>query len=150
MDSLGSRGSRGSVGSIGAVLLLSAACATTSGTRAAERVPARAEHAIDVMLEGFDRQAAMGHIHFMSQFWRLAGNDAFDQSIGRIEERLLSAGFAIDRRGTGGADGPPASPARVHSYPNSGHGWDHSVGTLAILNADGTETVVLSRESQRL
>lgn len=115
----------------------------------AEPVPARAERAIDTILQDFNRDAAMGHVRFMSQFWRLAGNDGFDDSIDRLYERLLSSGFAMDGRGTTGADGPGASPARIHSYPNQGHGWDHSAGTLAIVAAGG-ETVVLSKERERL
>ena len=101
-----------------------------------DRIPARAERAIDVVLDGFDRDAAMGHVQFMSQYWRLAGNDGFDRSIDRIHQRLIDAGFAAD--------------ARIHSYPNQGQGWDHSAGTLALVNADGTETPVLSKERERL
>lgn len=101
-----------------------------------DRIPARAERAIDVVLDGFDRDAAMGHVQFMSQYWRLAGNDGFDRSIDRIHQRLIDAGFAAD--------------ARIHSYPNQGQGWDHSAGTLALVNADGTETAVLSKERERL
>jgi hypothetical protein len=117
--------------------------------RQADVLPVRAERAIDVLLEGFDRAAAMGHVEFMSQYWRLAGNDGFDKSIDRIHERLLASGFADDRRGTA-VDGPGAAPARLHSYPNQGHGWDHSVGTLALVDANGTETVVLSKAQDRL
>ncbi|MDQ3071331.1 MAG: M28 family peptidase [Acidobacteriota bacterium] len=107
-------------------------------------VPARAEKAIDVMLAGFDWQAAMGHVEFMSRFWRLAGNDGFDQSLDRIQERLLSSGFALDARSTL-AEGPYRAPVRAHTYPNPGHGWDYSVGTLGLINDDGSETPVLSK-----
>jgi aminopeptidase YwaD len=128
------------------------ACATAPRVRqaAADRLPPRAEQAIDVILSGFDQNAAMEHVEFMSQYWRLAGNDGFDQSLDRLYERLLISGFAMDRRGPRGADSPPASPARIHSYPNDGHGWDHTEGTLTLLNRDGTETRVLSRERERL
>lgn len=127
------------------------ACAPPAAFRRADpaRVPARAERAIDTMLAGFDRGAAMDHVRFMSGFWRLAGNDGFDQSIDRLYERLLLAGFAIDSRSML-ADGPHAAPVRVHAYPNPGRGWDHSVGTLAIVNADGSETAVLSKARERL
>ena len=134
----------------GAAQLL-AACAPTTANRLppTDRVPERAERAIETLLAGFDRDAAMGHVRFMSGYWRLAGNDGFDESIDRLHERLLSSGFAMDRRGTRGADGPAASPARIHTYPNPGHGWDHSGGTLSIVAAGG-ETVVLSKERERL
>ena len=101
------------------------------------------------MLRSFDRDAAMGHVAFMAPLWRLAGNDGFDMSLDRLQARLLASGFAQDIR-TSPVDGPGAAPVRVHSYPNTGHGWDHSVGTLAIVNADGSETVVLSKEKERL
>lgn len=133
------------------VALLLAGCALTTGNRLppADRVPERAERAIETLLAGFNRDAAMGHVRFMSGFWRLAGNDGFDESIDRLYERLLSSGFAMDRRGTRGADGPAASPARIHAYPNQGHGWDHSVGTLSIVGG-GAETVLLSKARERL
>jgi hypothetical protein len=136
-------------------VVLAAGCATHNGPPTVHRplptdaIPVRAERAIDVLLEGFDRAAAMGHVEFMSQYWRLAGNDGFDKSIDRIHERLLASGFADDRRGTA-VDGPGAAPARLHGYPNQGHGWDHSVGTLALVDANGTETVVLSKPQDRL
>lgn len=113
-------------------------------------VPARAERAIDSLLARFDRDAAMGHVRFMSQYWRLAGNDGFDQSIDRVYERLISSGLAIDARDRGGADGAPIAHARIHSYPNQGQGWDHTIGTLALIDADGRETPVLSKERERL
>lgn len=139
--------------SIGSLLLAlavlgAASCARMTGNRVApaDRIPARAERAIDTMLDRFDREAAMGHVRFMSRYWRLPGNDGFDLSIDRIEERLVASGFAVDRRGTRGADGPKAFPVRVHTYPNQGHGWDYSAGTLAIVHADGSETPVLSKD----
>ena len=135
--------------------MLLAACAARS-PRAAEStdpvdrlVPRRAERAIDTLLASFDRSAAMGHVEFMGPRWRLAGNDGFDKSIDRLEARLLGSGFVMDIRHTP-ADGPAAAPARVHGYTNTGHGWDHSLGTLALVNPDGTETVVLSKERERL
>lgn len=135
---------------LGAALSVAAcAPATSSQPPTTARVPARAERAIETLLDGFNRDAAMDHVRFMSRFWRLAGNDGFDQSIDRLYERLLSAGFAIDTRSTR-ADGPYAAPVRVHAYPNPGHGWDHTVGTLAIVNADGSETAVLSKARERL
>jgi aminopeptidase YwaD len=119
-----------------------AACAhgplsTATRIPPADRIPARAERAIDALLASFDREAAMGHVAFMAPMWRLAGNEGFDKSIDRIHARLLASGFS-------------APLAHVHEYPNAGHGWDHSTGTLAIVNADGGETVVLSKETHRV
>lgn len=133
------------------VALSVAACAPAAGNRlpVAGPVPARAERAIGTLLDGFNRDAAMDHVRFMSRFWRLAGNEGFDQSIDRLYERLLSAGFAIDTRSTL-ADGPDVAPVRVHAYPNPGRGWDHTVGTLAIVNVDGSEIAVLSKARERL
>jgi len=91
----------------------------------------------------------MGHVEFMSRYWRLAGNDGFDLSIDRVYQRLLASGYAMDGRSTA-ADGAPLSHARVHSYPHQGHGWDHSAGTLALIGVDGGETTVLSKERERL
>ena len=117
---------------LGAALLVTACAPTTSNQQpATDAIPARAERAIETLLDGFDRDAAMGHVEFMSRYWRLAGNDGFDQSLDRIYERLIEGGFTMDGRTRGGADGPPVAPARIHSYPNQGHGWDHTVGTLA-------------------
>ncbi|HEX6323096.1 MAG TPA: hypothetical protein VFZ36_05170, partial [Vicinamibacterales bacterium] len=135
----------------GAVLGACAPARSTSTQHlAAERVPARAERAIDIVLEGFDRDAAMGHVEFMSRYWRLAGNDGFDQSIDRVYERLIAGGFTMDRRTRGLADDPPVAPVRIHSYPNQGHGWDHTVGTLALVDADGEMVPILSKERERL
>jgi hypothetical protein len=131
-------------------LLAAAACAAkTARTPGVDPVPPRAEQAIDVLLESFDRNAAMGHVRFMSGFWRLAGNDGFDQSLDRIEERLLASGFAMDRRSPSRADDPPVAPVRVHTYPNQGHGWDYSVGTLSIPAGDG-EQVLLSKARDKI
>lgn len=86
----------------------------------------------------------------MSQYWRLAGNEGFDRSLDRIYERLVSSGFAMDTRGNGAPDGAPLAHVRVHAYPNQGHGWDHTVGALSLINADGSSTLVLSKARERL
>lgn len=125
-----------------ALIVMTAACAShgapSAGNRqpATDRIPVRAERAIDILLASFDRDAAMGHVAFMAPKWRLAGNDAFDQSLDRIHVRLRASGFA--------------SHARMHAYPNTGHGWDHATGTLAIVRPDGSELVVLSKATHRV
>src|SRR3954471_22479144 len=81
---------------------------------------------IDALWTGFDQQAAFGHVEFISQFWRLPGNHGYDVSIDRIRERLTSAGFAA---GTAGS----APHAWVEEYPNPGRSWEHSVGTVALV-----------------
>lgn len=123
-----------------ALMVMTAGCAThgapASPRAETDRIPVSAERAIDTLLASFDRGAAMGHVAFMGPKWRLAGNDAFDESIDRLRDRLLASGFARD--------------ARVHEYPNTGHGWDHATGTLAIVQPDGRELTVLSKATHRV
>ena len=38
----------------------------------------------------------------------------------------------------------------VEEYPNSGHGWDHSIGTLALVRAGQPDEVVLSKAKERI
>src|SRR5689334_23628867 len=93
---------------------------------------------IEALWTGFDQQAAFGHVEFISQFWRLPGNHGYDVSIDRIRERLTASGF------TAGADA--AVPHTwVEEYPNPGRSWEHSVGTLALVQAGKPDDIVLSR-----
>ncbi len=98
---------------------------------------------IDALWTGFDQQAAFGHVEFISQFWRLPGNHGYDVSIDRIRERLTAAGFAP------GADGA-APHAWVDEYPNPGRSWEHSVGTVALIQNGKPDDIVLSRDQERL
>ena len=98
---------------------------------------------IDALWADYDMTAAMGHVEFMSRYWRLPGNEGFDASIDRVRDRLRAAGF-VDA-GTPGATMTMAVEASAAS-----RGWDYSVGTLAIARNGRPDEVVLSREKDRL
>lgn len=103
---------------------------------------------IDRIWDGFDRDAAIGQVQFMDQYWRLAGNEGFDKSIDRVKARLVAAGFKeLAER--------PKTPITVPSLwiepaPTPSLGWDQSVGTVAIVRDGQPDQVVLSREKERL
>ncbi len=103
---------------------------------------------IDRLWDGFDRDAALGQVQFMDQYWRLPGNEGFDKSIDRIKARLVAAGFKeLAER--------PKTPIGVPSLwiepaPTPSLGWDQQVGTLAIVRDGQPEQVVISREKERL
>jgi len=92
---------------------------------------------IDTLWSSFDRRAALEHVRFVSQYWRLAGNPGFDATLDRVRARLLESGFA-------------ASAVRIEEYPNTGHGWDYSTGTLAIVRSGQPDEVVLSKETHHI
>src|SRR5690349_19677928 len=98
---------------------------------------------IDALWTGFDQQAAFEHVQFISQFWRLPGNHGYDVSIDRIRERLTSAGFAPGAAGS-------APHAWVEEYPNPGRSWEHSAGTVALVQNGKPDEIVLSRDRERL
>ena len=73
---------------------------------------------IDALWSRFSRRSAMGHVVYISQFWRLSGNLGYDATITRIHDRLLAAGFqersverarASEPRERSGDRGAPAS-----------------------------------------
>ena len=103
---------------------------------------------IDQVWDGFDRDAAIGQVRFMDDYWRLAGNEGFDKSIDRIKARLVAAGFKeLSER--------PKTPISVPSLwiepaPTPSLGWDQQIATLAIVRDGQPEQVVLSREKERL
>jgi aminopeptidase YwaD len=98
---------------------------------------------IDALWRNFSRRAALGHVRFVSRYWRLPGNTGYDATINRVHARLVEAGFAD--RAT-----PTTSAAWIEEYPNAGKGWNYSVSTLALVRAGQPEEVVLSREGQNL
>jgi hypothetical protein len=101
----------------------------------------------------FDRRAAMSTVRFMSQYWRLAGNTGFDASIDRARARLIAAGYAArPMPSTPGAAPTPIDKPSVwiEEYPNGGKGWDHSVGTLALVQPGRPDLTLLSRERQHI
>ncbi|HVJ29534.1 MAG TPA: hypothetical protein VNA66_04430, partial [Gammaproteobacteria bacterium] len=51
--------------------------------------------AIDALWAGYDATAAMGHVRFISQYWRLPGNPGYNLTVDRIRERLTAAGLTV-------------------------------------------------------
>jgi aminopeptidase YwaD len=92
---------------------------------------------IDTLWSSFDRRTALEHVRVASQFWRLTGNAGYDATLDRVRSRLADSGF-------------PATALRVETYPNTGHGWDYSLGTLAIVRSGQPDEVVLSKETHQL
>jgi Zn-dependent M28 family amino/carboxypeptidase len=114
---------------------------------------------IDALWSRFSRRSAMGHVVYISQFWRLSGNVGYDATINRIHERLLAVGFEDGTAGrarasgrVGGAAGakPSRSEVWVEEYPNAGKGWRYTAGTLALEHAGAPDEVLLSRETTNL
>ena len=82
----------------------------------------------------------MNVVRYMDQFWRVAGNPGYNNSIDFIHNRLQSLGFADS----------PRTRARPHIRVDewgSARGWDYETGTVAF--ADDGE-VVLSRLRDRI
>ena len=104
------------------------------GAEARTRLAAIVEPVIDAVWKGYDQNAAMDHVRFMSQYWRLAGNTGYNSTIDRIQKRLSAAGISTS----------------IDEYPNNNPAWDHSVGTLALVTDGKPDQVVLSREQDRL
>jgi Zn-dependent M28 family amino/carboxypeptidase len=102
---------------------------------------------IDALWSRFSRRSAMGHVTYVSQFWRLPGNLGYDATITRIHDRLLTAGF--QDRATAPA-GTPTSTTWVEEYPNGEKGWRYTVGTLALEHTGAPEEILLSRETTNL
>jgi hypothetical protein len=106
-------------------------------------MPGALQKALDPVIEtlwaGFDMPAALGHVEFMSRYWRLPGNPGFDASLDRVRDRLRTAGFAEDPASGFTLSYEASAPARA---------WDYSVGTLAL--ATTPDTPVLSRETHRV
>jgi aminopeptidase YwaD len=100
---------------------------------------------IDALWSRFSRRSAMGHVVYISQFWRLSGNLGYDATITRVHARLLAAGFQ-DRTSQEAA----TSSTWVEEYPNAGKGWRYTVGTLALEHAGASEEILLSREETNL
>ena len=100
----------------------------------AARLGATVEPVIEALWAGFDMPAAMAHVRFIGQYWRLPGNPGYNATIDRIRTRLTEAGV---------------KPV-VEEYPNTGQGWDHSAATLSIVVPGEADDVVLSRDKDRL
>ena len=143
------------------VLLIAGTAAASVGSRsvlAQSRVPAPAEqsatarvHAVvDPVIEAlwnwFDRDAAFEHVRFISRFWRLPGNPGYDASLDRLFLRMSrdtappagAGGLAVHAPKISFATGPAA------------RGWEHDLGTLALVREGQDDDVVLSRAKERL
>src|SRR5690349_12295630 len=86
---------------------------------------------------------AMDIVRFMDQYWRLAGNAGFNNSIDHLRGRLLATGFA-DVANPKTPQGAPV--VRVEEWGQA-RGWDYQLGTLSF--ADDGE-VLLSRVRDRV
>jgi hypothetical protein len=107
-----------------------------------EAMPASLARAIDPVIDAswtaFDAVAAQGHVEAIGPTWRLAGNASYDAALDRVRDRLAASGF-------------PAANLRFDENPASGRGWEHTVGTLAVVGGAGrADQVVLSRERHRV
>jgi hypothetical protein len=115
----------------------------------------RLDPVIDAIWIRFNRQAAMAHVNYISQFWRIGGNPGYDLTLDRVHARLTASGF-LAREADGESGAPARNPTSVVSriwfeqYPNPGNGWSYSVGTLAIARQGQPDQVVLSRENQQI
>jgi len=114
------------------------------GSQASSRIDAAIDPVIDALWSRYDQEAARQHVEFISQYWRLPGNAGYNASLERVRGRLAGAGFGAPGSG---AAGPTVA---YEEYPNTGRGWDHTVGTLALVNAGKADEVILSRERERL
>ena len=132
------------------VLLLALTASQSPDPRA--RFHATVDPVIDALWTGYDADAAMGHVRFISQFWRLPGNAGYDQSLNRIAERLKTSGVFST------ATGPRRSITEIGATTSEVfvetadpvRAWDHTVGTLALVRAGQPDDIVMSREKERL
>ena len=69
----------------------------------------------------------------------------YDASLDRVH---AAAADDVGSRFTAGGQTTPRTFS--YEYPNPARGWDHSVGTLAIVRPGQPDEVVLSREKERL
>lgn len=108
----------------------------------------RIDPVITALWSRFSPQSAVDHVAFIAQFWRLPGNPGYEATIDRAHARLVQSGF-VDRAAE--TDNPPTAPATwIETYPNTTNGWSYAVGTLALERQDGSEEVLLSRETTNL
>lgn len=96
---------------------------------------ARVQPVLDQAWTGFDPAAAMAQVEFASKYWRLAGNEGYDATLDRVRDRLTAAGL---------------KNITVETADTPSPGWDHSVGTLALIRPNQSDLVVLSREKERV
>jgi hypothetical protein len=102
-------------------------------------IPPSAERAYRALSTRVDGLAALETVRHMDQYWRIAGNPGFNNSVDYIRARLLASGFAPTPE-----KGRPF--VQVEEWGQT-RGWDYRLGTVAF--ADGGE-VVLSRLRDRV
>ena len=113
------------------------------------QIPPAIARAVDPIIEtvwsGVDMPAALDHVQFASQYWRVAGNAGYDAVLDRVQARLSEMMSGVVSQ-------PATPPAMTLAFENAGpaRGWDHTVGTLALVRAGQPDLVVLSRERERL
>ena len=137
-----------------AVALAVAAAAASSDARARAVLlqevdsvfAARIDPVIESLWTAFDRLAALDHVRYVAQFWRVPGNAGYDAAIDRLHERLTRE-IAMPRGA--GALARHLPRVFVTSGPPA-RAWDHEIGTLAIVRDGAPDDVVLSRERDRL
>ena len=102
---------------------------------------------IDRLWSDFAPGDAMDDVRFISRFWRIAGNPGYDASIDRMHARLLASGFTPAARAPARSERPSTW---IEQYPNTGHGWSYSVGTLALVRASQPDEILLSRDTHQI
>ncbi len=102
-------------------------------------LPPSAERAYRAMVPRIDALAAMDTVRYMDQYWRIAGNPGYNNSLEYIRRRLIAAGFAES----------PEKDRPFVRIEDAGQtrGWDYEIGTLAFAD---TGEVLLSRLRDRV
>jgi hypothetical protein len=103
----------------------------------------RAYRLISPRIDLIANVTALDIVRFMDQYWRLAGNAGFNNSIDHLRARLLATGFANVADKKAGKDAPVV---RVEDWGQA-RGWDYQLGTVSF--ADNSE-VLLSRVRDRV
>ena len=126
-----------------------AACIAATGPPTSAQISATLPPRVESVYRTLDAHIrgdnAFNLVAFMDQFWRVAGNPGFNATVDRLRGDLLGAGF---RDRTVAAANQPR--VWIDEVPNAGRGWDHRVGTLSLVAADGTAEVLLSRQRDRV
>ena len=135
-----------------AALLIAGTAAATGESRSVQVIdaPARVHAVVDPVVDAlwtwFDRDAALEHVRFISRFWRLPGNPGYDASLDRLFLRVDR-----DTAPPAGAGGLAVYAPKIHFATGpSARGWEHDLGTLALVHDGQPDEVVLSRAKDRL
>lgn len=111
--------------------------------RLATRLPPRIDAVFQEVDARVDEDRAMALVSALEGTWRLAGNTDFERAQDLVLRELVAAGF---RQVTERPARPAGPSVWFETFANAGHGWAHDVGRLAVLDADGTTRLLLSRE----